>query len=460
MPFQSRIIEDDEHKEILLAGAFGSAKTRTLCGRAVWKVQRPGSRICITRATHTSLLATTIRTLLEPDGDLPAVLPPGAYIYKEMKGRIHVHGGGEIVCAGCDNPERLGSEQFSDVMLDEGIETKLKQYLMLLGRLRVKYPMPDGSENKRTITTATNPGDPSHYLYERFYIEKKDNRLCVESNTSQNYYLPEDYKQSLDEFQGVFRSRYFLGMWVAFEGAIYPMFDKAVHVVHNSGPWTHYIGGVDVGMNHPNVIRVHGCVKGSPRSHVVAEFHKSAVVSPVFVKHCQAAAELYSPMTFVIDSAAADVAQQMREAGLSVVLAEKDVLPGIRGVQNDLAGTEYGGPLLTFEPTCEEGNAEYPLYMWMDGKEEPVKKKDDALDADRYARMYIRKGFGGQRGLVILGRRRGQEEKPPLWKSAHEKYDPETDKLIVVPPELNIDDERLWGHEGEVGERAMLRGVQ
>ncbi len=460
MPFQAAIIMNDKHREILLSGAYGSAKTRTLCGRVVRKASNPGARVCLTRKTHTSLIATTVRTLLEADGELPPVLPPGSYTYKQDKGRIFVHGGGEIVLCGCDNHLRLGSEQFSDVMLDEGIETNEPEYIMLLGRMRVKYTLPDGSPNIRSMCIATNPGDPSHYLYKRFYTEQKADRLCIESNTSQNYYLPDDYRESLNELHGVFRDRYYLGLWVAFEGAIYPMFNPALHIGHHSGPWDYYVSGVDCGLNHPNVIRVHGCTRGSPRSHVLSEFHESGIVSPEFVKICVVTSKQYSPMTFVVDSAAADVMQQMREKDLHVILASKDVLPGIRGIQNDLVGTPIGGPLFTMEPTCSAGNEEYGLYRWKEGTEEPVKIKDDALDADRYARMYIRKGFADQRGLIMLGWQPGQDRKSG-HKGAYQRFNPETQQTEIVPAELDIHDERFWsGGSGEVGEAATLRGRQ
>lgn len=459
MPFQAAIIQDNTHREILLSGAYGSAKTRTLCGRAVWRVQHPKSRICITRKTHTSLLATTVRTLLEPDGDLPPVLPPGTYDYQQMKGRLHVRGGGELVFRGCDNQLQLGSEQFSDILVDEGIETDESEYIMLLGRMRLRFELPDGSENFRSICTATNPGDPSHYLYTRFYSHTKPNRLCVESNTAANYYLPDDYKESLNELHGVFRDRYYLGMWVAFEGAIFPMFLAERHILHNWGPFDHYVAGVDCGLNHPNVVRVHGCWMDSPRSHVVSEFHERGVVSPKFVSMCVEGWNLFRPMTFVIDSAAADVAEQMREAGLNVVLAEKDVLPGIRGLQNDLVGTDIGGPLLTMEPTCTKGNEEYPLYRWQEDREEPVKTRDDAIDADRYARNYIRKGFACQQGLVMLGRRGGMESAGPIRKKSGMIWDPTQGRPVPVHEgELDIDDERLWGRgDCEIGERMYVR---
>jgi len=441
MPFQSRVIFDDEHREILLSGAYGSAKTRTLCGRAIRKAQHPGARICITRKTHTSLIATTVRTLLEPDGDLPPVLPGGTYVYKEQKGRLFLNGGGEMVFCGCDNHLRLGSEQFSDVMIDEGIETEESEYVMLLGRMRVQYSMPDGSPNIRSIATATNPGSPVHYLYKRFYKEKVADRLCLESNTQENYYLPDDYRDSLSKLQGVFRQRYFLGMWVAFEGAIYPMWSEDIHCIRRQGPWDYFVAGVDVGTAHPSVIRVHGCRNGSVASHVVAEFHEAGVISPRFVDYCVETAAHYNPIVFVIDSAAADVSKQMSERGLMVVLADKDVLPGIRGIQSDLSYSPVQQPLLTMDPTCEKGNQEYGFYRWKEGREEPEKEQDDALDSDRYARQYIRAGYGAGGGLVMLGDATGEEVQS--IGRIRQDFDA-AGNVAKFNYELNIDDNRFW----------------
>jgi phage terminase large subunit len=441
MPIQAEVIFDDDHKELLLSGAYGSAKTRTLCGRAVRKVANPGSRICLTRKTHTSLLKTTLRTLLEPDGDLPPVLPEGSYTYKEQKGRLFVHGGGEIVLAGCDNYLQLGSEQFSDVLIDEGIETEESEYIMLLGRLRVQYTTLEGTPNVRSIATATNPGAPSHYLYQRFYRDKHPNRRKWESNTSENYYLPQDYKDSLNELHGMYRQRYYLGQWVAFEGAIYPMFDPDVHVRHDPGPFDFYVIGVDHGMNHPTAMRVHGCFHNSPASHVVAEYHEKGVISPDIVKHAEASDILYNPAVFVVDPAAADLTEQLRQKGLTVALANNDVQMGIRGIQNDLAFTKDSVPLLTMEPGCDKGNMEYHSYRWKEGRDDPEKVNDDALDADRYARMYIRKGFGQQTGLIMLEGGGAREVKP--YGGLERDWDTGKDHYV-----LDVDNPRLWD-EGE-----------
>lgn len=446
MPKQLAFVSDDQHRELMYSGAYGAGKSFALCTRAIRKAQYPGARVAIVRKTYTSLRATTLRTLIEPDGDRLPLLPEGTYTFKKDEGRLFVNAGGEIVLIGCDDELKVGSQQFSDILIDEGIELDEHEYVMLLGRLRVRYTLPDGSENVRNICTATNPGDPGHFLYDRFIAHPKMGTHCIHTCTAENYYLPEDYVESLGDLAGSFRQRYFMGDWVALEGAIHPMFDSRVHVCHDPGPWDYYLAGVDQGFVNPSVIRVHGCRLGSMQSHVVSEFYEKGIISPRLVEYALLTNKQFGPCTFVIDSAAADVRAQMLQAGLDVVLAIKDVMPGIRQVQGDLSYSEGVPPLLTMEPDLE-GNKEYPAYRWrrvMDGSisEEPLKKNDHAVDADRYVRMYMAKGERG--GLTDLGqrgrRRRAPEGGALNWKT--------NDSPIR---ELNPDDERLWTPVGDAG---------
>jgi hypothetical protein len=161
-------------------------------------------------------------------------------------------------------------------------------------------------------------------------------------------------------------------------------------------------------------------------------------VSSEFVEICKATEERYSPLLFIVDPSAADLKAQMRQAGLHVLDGDNDVSAGIRRIESDLTpGVE--GPMLTMEKTCKAGNAEYPSYRWSNAttKEQPVKEFDHALDADRYARMYIHKNVGSGK-LVKLGF--GKE--PPL--------------VPVAPEDRNIEDARWWS-EGPDGSDRRIR---
>src|SRR3990172_9430455 len=138
---------------ILYSGAFGAGKSRALCYRAMRLAQHPAAQVGLCRKALSYLKATTLKTLLQRDGDLPPVLPAGSYIYRRMPGEISIklQGGGEIIPFAFDDEKRVGSMPFTDICIDEGIELDREEWDMLCGRPRVQYTLPGGAKNKNTI---------------------------------------------------------------------------------------------------------------------------------------------------------------------------------------------------------------------------------------------------------------------------------------------------------------------
>jgi PBSX family phage terminase large subunit len=402
MPKQAEFVAS-EKSEILYSGAFGAGKTRALCYRALRKAsEHPAVKFGLCRKTMVSLKMTTMRTLLEADGDLPPVLLPGTYQYHKVPGeqRIRLHGGGEIIPFGCDDPQKVGSLQLTDCGIDECVELDKDEWDMLLGRVRVRYTRPDGTDNHRTLAGVCNPGDPGHFLHDIFFKQGGDDRHLIQTSAVENWYLPSDYVPKLTRtLFGAALERYVFGKWAISEGAVYPMLQPAIHWVHRPGPWLRYIGGVDYGFVNPMVLRVHG-VDGDGCSHVVAELYRTGVTSDGFAEICKVTSEHYSPIVFAVDPSAAELIMTMRRKNLSVVSANNDVLGGINAVQNMLmVDPDTKRPRLTMEPSCKQGNMEYLGYRWNDhkSKDEPVKRNDHAADADRYAVMYNRNPKRGRR---------------------------------------------------------------
>ena len=404
MPKQWAFVTDTESEELLYSGAFGAGKTRSLCFRAVRLASYPGSRVGIFRKTTADVKKTTLKTMLEQEGDLPPVLPKGSYVHRPSDSTLRIHGGGEIVYFGFEDPEKIGSVSLTDALIDEGIELDEKQYVMVSGRCRVSYTLPNGERNVNTIGTVTNPGAPTHFLYKRFYLDGHPKRRLIETNVEENYYLSDQTRRRMSEYTGVLRQRYYLGQWVAFEGQIYHMFDPTVHVCHKPNDFHFYVAGVDWGFSRPCAIRVHGCHWGSKASHVITEHYETQRTSDEVVELAVMMKEHYRPLTMIVDPSAVDLINQLRKANVMVVAADNTVEAGIRNVMASLALTNEGRPWLTMEPTCDKGNYEYPLYRWKPNviKEEPVKELDHALDADRYARMYIVEQVGKLRTFIPL----------------------------------------------------------
>ena len=80
LPKQDLFVKATE-REVLYSGAFAAGKTRCLCLKAVMRASHPGTREGLCRKHLVSLKATTLKTLLEPDGHLPAMLPKGTYTH-------------------------------------------------------------------------------------------------------------------------------------------------------------------------------------------------------------------------------------------------------------------------------------------------------------------------------------------------------------------------------------------
>ena len=101
------------NKEILYSGGYGSGKSRVLCYKIVQHAMIPGALIGLFRKERTSLMATTMRTLLESESGLPPVLPPGTYEHNKQNSIIKIKGGGQIYYSGFDSDIKLRSLNLS-----------------------------------------------------------------------------------------------------------------------------------------------------------------------------------------------------------------------------------------------------------------------------------------------------------------------------------------------------------
>ncbi len=411
LPKQYDFIFDDEHSWILYSGALAAGKTRALCYRAVrLALCHPAARVGLARKSMVSLKRTTLVTLTEADGEEGPVLPAGTYHYKKTAGEqeIQLNGGGKIIPFGCDNPESFGSLNLSDLCIDEGIELDKLEWNMLVGRCRVKLWLPYHPETKQrlkgdrlklnTVAVATNPGAPTHFLYDVFYRKNFSFSRVIQTKTADNHFLPRKYiRVQSASLTGPHRLRFLNGVWCAMEGAVYPCFSPGTHIFHDPGPWDYIVVGLDWGFTHNTAIRVWGIRKKGkplPRCHCLAEEYRKGATSPEVVDLIRTASRHYDFSRVVVDQNAPDLIKQLKNADIHAVPGRSgpgDVLPGIRCITAGLSSKdETGAPRISFEPGLK-GTDEYMSYLWKTDsiKEEPIKRNDDALDADRYALVNV-----------------------------------------------------------------------
>lgn len=224
IPAQREFMQAIE-RELLYSGAFGAGKSRIGCEKGLFLSEKyPGNRGLVIRKTYTDLRDTTMDTWFR-------YVCPQEHIlnYNKQEHHLILKNGSEVLFHGMENYTKVGSLEVGWVFIDELIEFTEEEYLMLLGRLR--HPTVPFHQ----IFGATNPGDPRHWAYKRFYLDTTLQRTgvtkVIESNTSQNVFNPKSYIDSLNTFKGRYKERFVEGKWVSFEGVVYDCWQPNNHIL-------------------------------------------------------------------------------------------------------------------------------------------------------------------------------------------------------------------------------------
>lgn len=380
LPKQAQLLHATERHR-LYSGAVGAGKTRGLCIDAfAHVVNNPQARYGLFRKTNVALVRSTLKTLLEGDGDKPPVLPRGSYDHNRSRQEIRLVGGGEILYLGLEDRERARSLNLSRGGIDEVTECAFEDYLTVNDRIRM------GTD--QALVSVTNPGGPGHWCAEFFGIKggsanPPENRMAVMTRTSDNHFLPPEYLAELQTYTGAYYRRMVLGEWCQAEGVVYDVFDRERHVVSMPERDCPVYGGVDFGYVDPFVaLRVERHDGG--HLHVRREVHKTRLQPDAQVS--AADESLQGAGEVVCDSAEPGTIQMMRAKGIPAIPADKgpgSIVAGIRLVSQRLAnGT------LTIEPDCTHTIAEFETYQWKENKlglrDSPAEGSDHSMDALRY----------------------------------------------------------------------------
>ncbi len=244
------------------------------------------------------------------------------------------------------------------------------------------------------VLLLTNPGAPSHYLYQRWFMEREEGYSKIEGKILPD--LPASYYKRLAQLKGVYRERYVEGKWTSFEGLVYP-FDPGKHIIPRfeipkDGK---RVLAIDFGFDHPFVCEW-WYVNPSDKWYRYREIymtHRTVKTHSVeILKYCKI--DGIEPEA-ICDHDAEDSAT-LRENGIMTVPAERDRLAGQQVVydkfeneqiffmEDSLVETDQR---LQMENRPSRTEDEFGSYVWgnLKTKEDMVKVKDDGMDAMRYA---------------------------------------------------------------------------
>ncbi|OKI47224.1 PBSX family phage terminase large subunit [Micromonospora sp. CB01531] len=387
-------------------GAVRSSKTvASILRWQKYARQGPGGNLAMIGKTERSLKRNVIDPIIEMVGTKRCRYLAGA-------GELHLFGR-RIYTAGANDAravEKIQGLTLAGAYGDE-IATWPEPFWDMLGT-RLSVP---GAQFFGTC----NPAGPVHWL-KRNWLDRSALWVGHDGTIStghasdpvdlhrfsftldDNPHLSPDFVESLKrQYVGLFFKRYIQGLWVPAEGAIYDMFDEDRHVVPDLPVITRWISmGIDHGTRNP----LHAVVVGlgvDRKLHITREWRWDSAQKRRQLSDAEYSRELrqwlttvpipttnltgVSPERIVVDPSATGFRVQLHHDGMPSMVADNEVLPGIRTLSS-----LYALNLLDIHESCPELIRETLGYCWDDkaaekGEDKPLKVADHGPDAKRYA---------------------------------------------------------------------------
>lgn len=351
---------------IINQGGSRSSKTYSLCQMIiVYCVQNPNKVVSIVRKTFPALRATVMRDFFEIMKDLE--------IYEKsnhnMSENIYRFPNGSIVeFFSVDDEQKIRGRKRDIGWCNEANELWFEDFQQLNMRTEEK------------LIFDYNPSDSSSWLYKL----PTEESILIKSTYRDNPFLPESIKRQIEDLKRTDEALY----------QIYALGEKAISKSNIYNNWTFlgrkpvrfqsYVYGLDFGYNHPTALmRVYWSDGDIWIEPVIYESYLTT--SELIQKFKDL--EIEKTVDILADYSRPEIIAELQNAGYNVNNANKSVKMGIDYVK-------------TFGVFCQEDEAikkEYENYKWKKIgdiiTEEPVKLYDDAMDAVRYATVYIKEMY-------------------------------------------------------------------
>ena len=367
--------------------------------------QTPKANAAIIRKIRQDMATTVLRTwdrIIDIRGGVTRFGGERAEFYSYKNGaRVYV--------AGLDDPTKVLSSEMDWAYVNQAEQLTLSDWEFLSTRTTgrgavTKHPMLFGD---------CNPGPQKHWIQTRPSIRLlKSKHVDNPTLYDEAGNITTQGKRSLAALQaltGIRRSRYFEGLWVSSEGAVYRDFDRSVHVIPRAKmpPIVHWVCSIDFGFANPFVWQRWG-VDDDGSMYLDREFYQSKVLVEDHAARITQLNQNY-PIEATIADHDAEGRATLERRGINTTLAFKAVSEGIQNVQQRMAIQGNGKPrLFILEDACigrDESLAaihkptstldEIEGYVWptaADGKtlkEAPLKENDHGADCMRYACAFV-----------------------------------------------------------------------
>jgi phage terminase large subunit len=394
---------EDISPNLLLWGQGGSGKTQIGASKPIIiGAKYSNNRIFLIRRKKVDLRATLWKRFTE-------LFPPEYITNKDENQMIYkINNGTEYWGLGLDSVSdvnKLASTECGMAIVEEATEIEEKNFDEKIKRA-VRLPTVPFHQ---TILLC-NPNAPSHWIYNKFFMNKLPGYTEIFCKTLPSPYLPKSYYDWLNRLTGVFAQRYREGKWVGFEGLVY-LFDPRMNIIPRfeiPSEWTRIIS-IDFGfaVTHPFVCQWWAI---SPENYWFR--YREIYMSQRTVKKHSDDIKKYCEIDGIVPEAICDHDAEDRatleENGIRVIPAIKDRLAGQQTVfdkfehnqifflEDSLVEPDIDRQMQKLPIMTEQ---EFGTYMWANkGREDMIKNKDDGMDCMRYAiHTHYKNGMNGMR---------------------------------------------------------------
>jgi phage terminase large subunit len=371
--------------EVIIAGPAETGKTLAAC----WLIhltcsKYPDLHCSIIRKTQHSVYGSVLQTFQRVIKDSPVK------IYGGEKPELFIYPNGSTVwVGGMDNADKVLSSERYIIYVNQAEELTLNDWELLTTRATGRGFNIPGAR----VMGDANPAGSKHW------IRQRSNLTLIQSRHEDNPTLYDEHGNITEQGQrtldrlgnltGVRRSRLLLGQWSTAEGVVYDTFDANIHVKNRDDKeFVQWYLSCDEGYTNPAVILLVG-VDSDGRWHIANEFYERGVLQSRFISEVKKYYNKYNITVVSVDESAAGLIADMQNNGVRAIPAKGRVLDGIQKIQDRLRLQGDGLPRLTVDPACVNVINEFESYVWKkskdgNGKDEPLKENDHAMDAIRY----------------------------------------------------------------------------
>lgn len=390
---QARFVGTSAHFAAFVGG-IGSGKSYGGCVRGLMasqgyigsqqRIPTPNLGV-ITAPTYTMLRDATLRTFMDVAGGAVREFNKNEY-------RAVMQNGSEVLFRSTDNPEHLRGPNIAWAMLDEAALSTANTWDIMIGRLRQFGQL-------GYLWLVTTPKG-RNWIWQKFVQNLRPERRLFRASSKDNLALDQSILDAWEsEYVGDFARQELEGEFVAFEGLIYPEFNRALHVSSNRPEsFNQVVAGVDWGFTNPGVIWVSG-VDSDRRMYGIYEAYQRQKRVEEWVNTAKELRDIYGIQRFFCDPSEPNYIKAFVDAGCRAEAANNDVNHGIQRVKSRLVRRDDGLARLTMSSDFAWTISEFDQYQWKPAKsggyaDEPMKVNDHAMDALRYAVMGVDAGLG------------------------------------------------------------------